>query len=114
MLKPRRTDYLIIGGGIIGLAMARELKSRYPAAKITILEKEGHIAEHGSGRNSGVLHAGFYYSADSLKAKFCVEGNARMKEYVAKHNLKIRHTRKLVVAKNAEEQATIHELKKRG
>lgn len=114
MLAAKHTDYLIIGAGIIGLAVARELKKRFPAAKIVVIEKEGHIAEHGSGRNSGVLHAGFYYSADSLKAKFCAEGNARMKEYVARHNLKIRHTKKLVVAKNAEEQATIHELKKRG
>jgi L-2-hydroxyglutarate oxidase len=114
MLPAKRADYLVIGAGIIGLAVARELKQRFPRAKIIVIEKEGHVAEHGSGRNSGVLHAGFYYSADSLKAKFCVEGNRLMKDYVARHNLKIRHTKKLVVAKNEGEQATIHELKKRG
>jgi (S)-2-hydroxyglutarate dehydrogenase len=114
MLAAKHTDCLIIGAGVIGLAVARELKHRQPDSRIVIIEKEDHVAEHGSGRNSGVLHAGFYYSADSLKAKFCREGNALMKQYIAKHNLKIRHTRKLVVAKNAEEQAMLYELKHRG
>ena len=59
-----------IGGGIIGLAIARELKTRFQDAKITIIEKEKSVGLHASGRNSGVLHAGFYYSADSLKARF--------------------------------------------
>ena len=110
----KQTDYLIIGAGIIGLAIARSLRARFPAARIVIIEKEDHIAEHGSGRNSGVLHAGFYYSADSLKARFCRDGNALMKEYVAKHNLKILHTKKVVVAQNEAEWQTIHELKRRG
>jgi len=114
MAAHRHVDYLIIGAGVIGLAVARELKARFPNARITVIEKEGHVAEHGSGRNSGVLHAGFYYSADSLKAKFCRDGNVLMKEYVARRNLKIRHTRKLVVTTNAQEQATLHELKRRG
>ena len=65
-----QVDYLIIGAGIIGLAIARELRSRFPQAEIIVIEKEPDVAYHGSGRNSGVLHAGFYYSADSLKAKF--------------------------------------------
>jgi L-2-hydroxyglutarate oxidase len=114
MQLPRHADYLVIGAGVIGLAVARELKQRFPAAKIIIIEKEDHVAEHSSGRNSGVLHAGFYYSADSLKARFCRDGNAMMKEYVAKHNLKIRNTRKLVVAKDEREWQTLHELKRRG
>lgn len=110
----KQVDHLIIGGGIIGLTLAHELKKRSPTARIVVIEKEDHIAEHGSGRNSGVLHAGFYYSADSLKARFCRDGNARMKEYVAKHNLKILHTKKVVVAQNESEWQTVHELKKRG
>ncbi|MDR2824140.1 MAG: FAD-dependent oxidoreductase, partial [Prevotellaceae bacterium] len=58
-------DYLIIGAGIIGLAIARELSERQPDKKIIIVEKESDVAFHSSGRNSGVLHAGFYYTADS-------------------------------------------------
>lgn len=69
----RYYDYLIVGGGIIGLTIARELKQRFPDRKIAILDKEADVAKHSSGRNSGVLHAGFYYTADSLKAKFTRE-----------------------------------------
>ncbi len=113
-METRRTDFLIIGGGIIGLALARELKSRFPAKHITIIEKEARIAEHGSGRNSGVLHAGFYYSADSLKAQFCRDGNRLMKEYVTSRGLKMNPCGKVVVAKDEAEWQTVHELKKRG
>ena len=72
-----QTDFLIVGGGIIGLSIGRELVQRYPGARVVILEKEHEAAFHASGRNSGVLHAGFYYSADSLKAKFTLTGNGR-------------------------------------
>ena len=82
MSNLQRCDFLIIGAGIIGLALARELKSRLPAADILVIEKEADVAYHGSGRNSGVLHAGFYYSADSLKARFTRDGNRMMTEYV--------------------------------
>jgi (S)-2-hydroxyglutarate dehydrogenase len=109
-----QTDFLIIGGGIVGLATARELRAKFASASITIVEKEGHIAEHGSGRNSGVLHAGFYYSADSLKARFCRDGNAAMRGYVESRGLKINHCRKVVCATSEVEWETIHELKKRG
>ena len=68
-------DYLVIGAGIIGLSIARDLRNRYPSAEIAILEKEADVAYHSSGRNSGVLHAGFYYTADSLKARFTRDGN---------------------------------------
>lgn len=114
MHQTRQADYLIIGAGIIGLALARELKSRFPAARIVIVEKEDHIAEHGSGRNSGVLHAGFYYTADSLKAKFCRDGNALLKQYVTARGLKMNPCRKVVVAKDEEERLAVHELKRRG
>ena len=94
------SDYLIIGAGIIGLAIARELVSRFPAAKIAILEKEPDVAYHSSGRNSGVLHAGFYYTADSLKAKFTRDGNRQMREYCYANGLQINETKKVVVAKD--------------
>src|SRR4030067_624011 len=66
------TDMLIVGGGIIGLAVAKELCDRWPDVKITMIEKESSFGAHASGRNSGVIHAGFYYTPDSLKAKFTI------------------------------------------
>lgn len=107
-------DYLIIGGGIIGLALARELISRFPESKIAILEKEPNVACHSSGRNSGVLHAGFYYTADSLKAKFTRDGNQQMREYCYANNLKINECKKVVVAKDESELPALFELEKRG
>lgn len=109
-----QSDYLIIGGGIMGLAVARALKRRHPGASITIIEKESGVAHHASGRNSGVLHAGFYYAADSLKAKFCRDGNAAMRAYVAGHGLRINDCGKVVVAKDEEELAGLRELYRRG
>jgi (S)-2-hydroxyglutarate dehydrogenase len=108
------SDYLIIGAGIIGLAIARELRSRFPKAEILIIEKEPDVAYHSSGRNSGVLHAGFYYSADSLKAKFTRDGNHALKEFCRSKNLKLNECQKVVVAKNESEVAGIYELEKRG
>lgn len=108
------TDYLIVGAGIIGLSIARELKKVLPEARITILEKEPDVAYHGSGRNSGVLHAGFYYSADSLKARFTRDGNLELKEYVKQNNLKINECAKLVVAQDESELESLFELEKRG
>jgi L-2-hydroxyglutarate oxidase LhgO len=107
-------DYLIIGGGIVGLAIARELKNKFPESKIALLEKEPDVAYHGSGRNSGVLHAGFYYSADTLKAKLTRDGNRRMREYCYANNLKINECKKVVVAKDESELPALFELEKRG
>lgn len=71
----KSSEFLIVGGGVIGLAVARRLSAMYPKCQIDILEKSEQPGVHTSGRNSGVLHAGFYYSSDSLKAKYSVEGN---------------------------------------
>lgn len=109
-----QTDYLIIGAGIMGLALSRELKHRNPSSQIIIIEKEPDVAYHSSGRNSGVLHAGFYYTADSLKAKFTREGNSLMRAYCFENNLKINECRKVVVAKDESELASLFELEKRG
>jgi L-2-hydroxyglutarate oxidase LhgO len=109
-----QSDYLIIGAGIIGLAIARELKSRKAGASITILEKEPDVAYHSSGRNSGVLHAGFYYSADSLKAKFTRDGNFAMKEFCRQKGLKLNECEKVVVAKDESELEPLYELDRRG
>ncbi len=109
-----QSDYLIIGAGIIGLAIARELKLRNAAASITIIEKEPDVAYHSSGRNSGVLHAGFYYSADSLKAKFTRDGNLAMKNFCRQKGLKLNECEKVVVAKDESELEPLYELERRG
>jgi L-2-hydroxyglutarate oxidase LhgO len=107
-------DYLIIGSGIVGLAIARELIGRFPNATIALLEKEPDVAFHGSGRNSGVLHAGFYYSKDSLKARFTRDGNRQMREYCYANNLRINECKKVVVATDESELPALYELDKRG
>jgi L-2-hydroxyglutarate oxidase LhgO len=113
-MKTEQSDYVIIGAGIIGLTIARHLQKKYPSKKIIIIEKEPDICYHGSGRNSGVLHAGFYYTADSLKAKFTKEGNKELTDYCLKNNLKINRCKKVVVAKNEDELDSLFELEKRG
>ena len=109
-----QVDFLVIGGGIIGLSLAREIMLKHPTAKIIILEKEADVAYHGSGRNSGVLHAGFYYTADSLKAKFTRDGNQELREYCYANNLRISENKKVVVAQNEKELPALFELDKRG
>ena len=108
------SDYLIIGGGIIGLSIARELKTRYPDASIIVLEKEKKCGLHASGRNSGVLHAGFYYTADSLKAIFTRLGNQQLTEYCKSKNIPINNCGKLEVTTKAEDIPQLEELLSRG
>ncbi|THF74900.1 L-2-hydroxyglutarate oxidase [Cohnella fermenti] len=110
----RNYDYLIVGAGIIGLTIARELKRRLPDCSVGIIEKEDEVALHASGRNSGVLHSGFYYSADSLKARFTREGNLAMTAYCEENGLKLNRCGKVVVATSGEELAGLDELKRRG
>lgn len=112
--KKHSFDYLIIGAGIIGLTIARELNKRFPHQKIAVLEKESDVAFHSSGRNSGVLHAGFYYTADTLKAKLTSEGNKLLREYCITNKLKINECQKVVIAQSEEEIDTIFELERRG
>jgi L-2-hydroxyglutarate oxidase LhgO len=107
-------DYLIIGAGIIGLAIARELKKRHPGRSVCVIEKEAEAAMHASGRNSGVLHAGFYYSADSLKARLTRDGNRAMTRYCEENGLKINKCGKIIVATDESEIAGLEELKRRG
>lgn len=75
MSKIINSDFLVIGGGIIGATITRALSSKFPTCSIKLIEKEKKLGEHTSTRNSSVLHAGIYYSTDSLKAKFCKKGN---------------------------------------
>ena len=103
---------VICGGGIVGLSIARELLKR-GAEDITILEKENKLGVHASGRNSGVLHAGIYYTPDSLKAKFCLRGNLLMREYCREKGIPVLETGKVIVTKKEEELDTLYELYRR-
>jgi len=107
-------DFLVLGGGIIGVCVARELRRRHPGATVTLLEKEPRVGLHASGRNSGVLHAGFYYSADSLKARFCRDGNRRLREYIQARGLSLNACGKLVVARSKSDLPQLDELLRRG
>ncbi|MBI2665460.1 L-2-hydroxyglutarate oxidase [Candidatus Woesearchaeota archaeon] len=111
-IKP--VDFLIIGAGVIGLTIARCLIRENSNYNIIIIEKEEDVAKHASGRNSGVLHAGFYYTADSLKAKFTAEGNKAMREFCKEKGITVNECGKLVVAKTEEELQTLYELERRG
>ena len=116
-LQPKETvyyDVLIIGAGIMGMTIAYELQRAEPNRKIAIIEKEADVGRHASGRNSGVLHAGFYYTANSLKAKFTKDGNMLMKKFCREHGIEINECKKVVVATNQEELKTLYELEKRG
>lgn len=109
-----KSDFLIIGAGIVGTTIAMEIKRRFPDQSVVVIEKEADLAAHASGRNSGVLHAGFYYTADSLKARFTRLGNLRLKEFCREHDLHLNECGKLVVATNDEEQKQLDVLIERG
>ena len=108
-----KTDVLICGGGIIGLAIARELIKKSRHTNIAVLEKENIIGAHASGRNSGVLHAGIYYTPDSLKAQFCLKGNFLMKQYCGEKGIPVLESGKVIVAKNEKEIPVLEELHQR-
>ena len=108
------TDFLVIGGGVIGVSIASRLRTLYPDSSVTLIEKEASCGLHASGRNSGVLHAGFYYSPDSLKAKFTREGNAQLTAYCEEKRIALNRCGKLVVVRDATELPALEELLKRG
>jgi L-2-hydroxyglutarate oxidase LhgO len=105
-------EILIVGGGVVGLTLARELIARGHTG-IVILEKEGELGRHASGRNSGVLHAGIYYSPDSLKARSCLRGNLLMREYCRERGLPLLERGKVIVARTEGEQPALDELHRR-
>jgi len=108
------SDFLVIGGGIIGLSIARSLIRRFPDASVALIEKEPEVGRHASGRNSGVLHAGFYYTADSLKARFCRDGNRSLRAYIKDRKLTLNECGKLVVARSETDLPQLDELLRRG
>ena len=109
-----QSDFLVIGGGVIGLNIARRLRKVFPGTSVRLIEKEADCGLHASGRNSGVLHAGFYYSPDSLKAKLTWSGNRLLTEYCDEKKIPLNKCGKLVVAKNETDHAGLDELLRRG
>ena len=109
-----RNKLVISGGGIIGITIAREAALSGNFSSIQLIEKENKLGIHASTRNSGVIHAGFYYSSDSMKAKFCSEGNRLMREYSEKNKIKVNKCGKVVVTKNSGEEKILEQLYERG
>jgi len=108
------TDFLVVGGGIVGLTLALELKRRYGDCSVTLLEKESGCGLHASSRNSGVLHAGFYYTADTLKARLTLQGNQRLTAYCRERGLRLSRCGKLVVTTGPADLPGLEELLRRG
>jgi (S)-2-hydroxyglutarate dehydrogenase len=104
----------IIGGGIVGLAVARELHRSHPGSEVTLFEKEEKFGSHQSSHNSGVLHAGLYYKPGSLKARLAVRGIRKMVAFCKEHSVDHEICGKLVVATNEEEINRLRELHQRG
>jgi len=107
-----QANILIIGGGVVGCAIARAVSARWP--DVFLVEQYPKLGMATSSRNSGVIHSGIYYPKDSLKARHCVEGNRLTYEFCRKHNVPFRHTGKLVVAANTHEEEELAALKKKG
>ena len=103
-------DHAIIGGGIIGLATARELCMQAAGARVVVIEKECASARHQSGRNSGVIHSGIYYKTGSMKAAFCKEGAEAMKDYCMERGIAMKTCGKLIVANNDKEISGLRRL----
>src|SRR5712691_50908 len=93
-------DIAIIGGGIVGLATTFALTRIQPNLRLIVLEKEGQVARHQTGHNSGVIHSGIYYKPGSLKARLCIEGARRMIEFCDKHNISYERCGKVILATN--------------
>ena len=109
-----RFDIAIVGAGIVGLATAMDLATRRPDLRLVVLEKEGRVAAHQTGNNSGVIHAGLYYKPGSLKARMVVEGARRMVAFCQEHDLPYELCGKVVVATSEEELPRLEELHRRG
>jgi glycerol-3-phosphate dehydrogenase len=107
-----QANILIIGGGVVGCAIARAVSARWE--DVFLVEQNPKLGMATSSRNSGVVHSGIYYPKNSLKARHCIEGNRLTYEFCKKHNVPFRHTGKLVVAANAHEEADLEALKKKG
>jgi L-2-hydroxyglutarate oxidase len=111
---PNSVDFVVVGGGIVGLTIARALKRAYPDASIVVFEKEPRLAAHASGRNSGVIHSGIYYTQGSLKARICAEGGRRLAAYCDEHGLPIKRVGKLIIPLDPRDGSRLETLQARG
>lgn len=107
-------DFVIVGAGILGLSMAKQLCESYPQSRIAIVEKESVVGLHASGRNSGVLHSGIYYPPESLKARYCAKGAALMRTYCQEHQLPYEPMGKVIVPTKEQDAETLKLLYDRG
>ena len=110
----KRNNLIICGGGIIGVTIAREAALSKKFTDITVIEKDDQLGLHSTTRNSGVIHAGFYYSPESKKAKFCNNGNILMRDYCIKNKIKINKCGKVVITKDNLQENILYELYERG
>jgi len=105
---------IIVGGGIVGLAVGLEITQRFPRLRLLLLEKEDRVGQHQSRHNSGVIHSGVYYKPGSLKAKLCVTGATAMVEFCREHGIPHQICGKVIVATHEEEFSRLEELRRRG
>tara|TARA_B100000686_G_C16783530_1_gene973598 strand:- start:1296 stop:2504 length:1209 start_codon:yes stop_codon:yes gene_type:complete len=103
-------DFVVVGAGIVGLTVARELMLRDPSASVAILDKEENIGAHASGRNSGVLHCGIFYGSDTLKAKVCSQGATRMAEFASENGIPYLKSGKVILATSEQQLPVIERL----
>src|SRR5438445_13369049 len=109
-----RYDIVVIGGGVVGLSVAREATRQFPRMRVVVLEKEAKVGSHQSGHNSGVIHSGIYYKPGSLKARTCVEGAAAMVEFCRQYNIAHKICGKVIVATTPDETLRLKQLAQRG
>src|SRR5215207_11705531 len=107
-------DVAVVGAGIVGMAVARELALREPRRRVVVLEREDRVGTHQTGRNSGVVHAGIYYTPGSLKARLCVAGMRELAAYCEARGLAYERCAKLIVALEPGELPALDELERRG
>ena len=113
-MSERNYDIAVIGGGIIGLATAMRLTEEFPRYRVVVLEKEDQVAQHQTGHNSGVMHAGIYYAPGSQKANFCAAGGSLLREFCDRHGIEYEMCGKVIVATDESEIPRLEELYRRG